>query len=243
MSQEGSSAAKFLYNVRFQNTQLDTVPPASMNSSPVDNDNHGLSEEQLRAGTYSMLAALLRYPPSADGLARLQGAGESEDKGEGEDVRAAAAQDTLAGAWIALKRTAENTDPAALDDEYHALFIGVGRGELIPYGSHYLTGFLMEKPLGDLRTDLDRLGYARQAHVREPEDHAAALCEVMAMLVLDDEIPLDEQRRFFETHVGSWMGSFFLDLEKAKAADFYRALGRLASEFIRLEKTYLSMLV
>jgi TorA maturation chaperone TorD len=111
----------------------------------------------------------------------------------------------------------------------------------VPYGSWYLTGFLMEKPLGDLRRDLAELGYERQENVHEPEDHVAALCEVMALLISDDGLPFGSQRRFFETHVSSWIETFFNDLEQAKAADFYRAVGRLGGAFIRLEKQYLSM--
>lgn len=189
-------------------------------------------EDLLRAGTYSLLAALLRTVPDAELLARLHEINASESS---------AAGDELATAWQALRGAALEVDPAALDDEYHELFIGLGRGQVVPYGSWYQTGFLMERPLGELRRDLATLGYARDAKVREPEDHAAALCEVMAMLISDDSAPFGVQRRFFDTHVGSWFETFCRDLEQAPAARFYRAVGRLGAAFMRLEKRYLTM--
>lgn len=189
------------------------------------------TEDLLRAGSYSLLAALLRAVPDGELLARLTGI----------EPRDASAGDELAGAWQVLRRAALQVDPMALDDEYHELFIGLGRGQVVPYGSWYQTGFLMEKPLGELRRDLSALGYVRDAGVREPEDHAAALCEVMAMLISDDAAPFGVQRRFFETHVGPWFETFCRDLEQAPAARFYRAVGRLGAAFMRLEKRYLTM--
>lgn len=101
----------------------------------------------------------------------------------------------------------------------------------------------MEKPLGDLRRDLSRLGYERPAEVREPEDHVAALCEVMALLITDAAVSFEIQKTFFETHLGPWLESFFADLEQAKSARFYRAVARLGGEYAKLEKRYFSMLV
>ena len=202
-------------------------------------------DEQIRAGTYSLLAALLRSAPDQALLQRLQAieAGPAET-----------ATDSIAGAWAALKQAADRVDGEArdegldkslerLNDEYHELFIGLGRGELVPYGSWYLTGFLMEKPLSDLRQDLATLGIERQDGVREPEDHIAALCEVMALLISDPDVPFGVQRKFFETHLGPWVETFFLDLEQARAARFYRAVAHLGKNYINLEKRYLAMLV
>jgi TorA maturation chaperone TorD len=106
-------------------------------------------EDQLRAGTYSLLAELLAAPPDEVMLQRLQAIGD----GESPDNR-----DHMAQAWSALKRAAEQAKPECLKAEFYTLFIGLGRGELVPYGSWYLTGFLMEKPLGDLRRNLEALG-------------------------------------------------------------------------------------
>lgn len=193
--------------------------------------SNAISEAKLRAGTYSLLARLLAAPPDAETLAQLQTIQGNQEL-----------QDSMAKAWLALKHAAQQAHIDSVDDEFHILFIGLGRGELVPYGSWYKSGFLMEKPLGDLRRDLAALGYERDEQVREPEDHAAALCEVMALLIQDDSVSWQRQQAFFETHVGSWMGNFFKDLEKAENAFFYKTVGGLGENFINLEKTYLTML-
>ncbi len=184
-------------------------------------------EEQARADVYRLLAVLLADPPGQEPIALLRGI----TAGEGP----------LAAVWEALRAAAEQTDPDALEAEYHTLFIGLGRGELVPYGSWYRTRYLMEKPLAELRADLKRLGFARRAGVREPEDHAAALCEVMGMMIAESGLSFAESKIFFETHVGSWMGDFFEDLERAESAHFYQAVGRLGGRFIAIEQAYYAM--
>jgi TorA maturation chaperone TorD len=190
-----------------------------------------LPEEQARrAGIYSVLAALLRDAPDAGVLQFVA------------DLEADAGDDgnALLVALNMLSLAARHSAPAALRDEYHALFIGLGRGELVPYGSWYQTGFLMEKPLGLLRADLARLGYERDATVREPEDHIAALLEVMALLI-QDGVAIERQQRFFDSHVGNWAGNFFDDLAQAESAVFYRSVARFGAAFLRLETRYLSL--
>jgi TorA maturation chaperone TorD len=120
--------------------------------------------------------------------------------------------------------------------EYFDLFIGTGRGELLPYGSYYLTGFLNERPLARLRADLEALGIERAAETAEPEDHAAILCEIMAGLIGGQfRAPLDRQLQFQEKHLAPWIGRFFADLEAAKAAVFYRPVGTIGRLFIDIE--------
>jgi TorA maturation chaperone TorD len=148
--------------------------------------------------------------------------------------------DALAGAMTALARAAADTEPAALEDEYHELFIGLGRGEVVPYGSWYLTGFLMEQPLSDLRDDLARLGFARNDDIAEPEDHISAIFEVISVMI-SDVFSLSEQQQFYQTHMLPWIGKFFVDLEKARSARFYQAVARFGAAFNELEKQYLSM--
>ena len=190
----------------------------------------GLDEEQARrAGAYSVLAALLRDPPDGELLEFTTQLGET-----GND------QTELALALSMLALAARHSEPEALRDEFHALFIGLGRGEVMPYGSWYQTGFLMEKPLSLLRDDLARLGFARAEDVHEPEDHIAALFEVMAMLI-HDGLTIDEQRRFFTSHVGNWADAFFADLGAARASVFYRSVARLGAAFTALEGHYLSL--
>jgi len=190
-------------------------------------------EDRARSATYAWLASLLRKAPDESVLERLRALSE-------HDSAPAAG---LPGAWVSLKLAADHGDADSINDEFHQLFIGLGRGQLVPFASWYLTGFLMEQPLGRLRDDLRALGFERQDGVREPEDHVAALLEVMAMLVQDPETPLEAQRKFFSDHISTWIGRFFSDLEAAKEASFYRAVGRLGSEFCNVETKGLAMLV
>lgn len=200
--------------------------------SPVETDTVS-AEDKARVQVYALLGALLAGPPPAELLQALR---------ELEAPPAQAGRD-MAAAWGAIKQAAVRADVGVLAEEYQDLFIGIGRGELVPYGSWYVTGFLMEKPLAELRMDLKRFGFERQEGVSEPEDHAAALCETMGLLASSPEISLDTQRKFFEKHVEPWMGRFFGDMTSAKSARFYRAVGLLGERFLEVEKAYLSMLV
>ena len=197
-----------------------------------DDGGAPITEEQARrAGIYSVLAALLRDTPGKDVLDFV---GQLEAKADADKSELALALNMLA--------LASRHSPAdSLRDEYHALFIGLGRGELVPYGSWYQTGFLMEKPLGLLRADLARLGFERADDVREPEDHIAALCEVMALLI-QDQVAVEQQTQFFNSHIGNWAGAFFDDLAAAQSSVFYKSVARLGSAFVSLEGRYLSLL-
>ncbi len=187
------------------------------------------SEERLRLLPYKLLARYLAAPPDRELLeltTRLEGDGTPFGRAVAE-----------------LAAGASETTPAAAGDEYHALFIGLGRGELLPYASYYLTGFLQERPLADLRADLGRLGVARAEGCPEPEDHAAALCEVMAGLISGSfgDGRLSTQKRFFETHIATWMGRFFEDLEGARTARLYRHVGTVGRRFLEIEETAFAM--
>ena len=206
---------------------------AEVNTSPellsIPSQDIQAEEQRYRIGAYGMLARLLRSSPDGSVLDRVAGFAEVEP-----------AQDELALAMSMLGLAASTSRPEAVDDEFHNLFIGMGRGELVPYGSWYLTGFLMERPLGRLRDDLARLGFQRQQGINEPEDHVAALCEVMAMLIGDGST-IEAQAQFFDSHLADWLEGFFTDLSEAKSAIFYRAVGRFGAAFTGLEKHYLSM--
>jgi TorA maturation chaperone TorD len=136
-----------------------------------------------------------------------------------------------------LAGLAGSSSEAAAEREYNALFIGVGRGELVPYASYYLTGFLNDRPLARLRGDMQALGLERAPGVAEPEDHIAALCEMMAGLITGafGESSDIGQRRFFERYLAPWAGRFFGDLERAEAARLYRPLGAVGSLFLEIE--------
>ena len=190
-------------------------------------------DERLRANTYSLLGALLAAPPTESLIALLTRITPAE----------IGADSDLTAAWEMLRLAGERASVESLDDEYHALFIGIGRGELLPYGSWYMTGFLMDQPLAVLRRDLAELGFERQDETKEPEDHVAALLETMGLMISDGDISVETQRRFFQSHMGPWMKTFFLDLQKASAARFYRAVGQFGEQFIEFELKYLTMLV
>ena len=132
---------------------------------------------------------------------------------------------------------AQEANAAKVEREYFDLFIGVGRGELLPYASYYLTGFLHERPLARLREDLIALGIERVEGNFEPEDHAATLCEIMAAIVGGTfPAPDGAERALFEKHMAPWIGRFFADLERAEAADFYRHVGALGRAFMDIER-------
>lgn len=192
--------------------------------------------DESRAETYRFLGALLAAPPSRELLEVVRSAGI------GEDAPVAREAVPLAEAWQLLRLAGRNTDPMRLDDEYHDLFIGIGRGELVPYASWYLTGFLMDRPLAYLRQDLRYLGIERQEGVHEPEDHVAALCEAMHEIIrAHDEVSLQWQRKFFQEHIATWMNLFFHDLQQARCACFYSTVGRLGEAFMQLESHYLDV--
>ena len=175
-----------------------------------------------RAQEYALLAMLLMRAPDAALLSKLSA------------LRADVSPLGLAHA--ALAEAAEATRVEKVEREYFDLFIGLGRGELMPYGSYYLTGFLHERPLARLREDLAHLGIARAEGMVEPEDHAGILCEIMSGLASRRlPAPADSDRLIFEKHMAPWIGRFFTDLENAAAADFYRRLGTLGRVYIDIE--------
>lgn len=213
-----------------QNNQ--SISPWASDEAAFAAREHSLDEaQQCRVGAYGMLAQLLRNSPDQETLDQVAIFADLSSKA-----------DELALAMSMLGLSATTSSSETVDDEFHDLFIGMGRGELVPYGSWYQTGFLMERPLGRLRTDLNLLGFQRQDGVTEPEDHVAALCEVMAMLIQESQ-SVQVQSQFFETHLASWLARFFTDLSEAKSAIFYRAVGRFGKAFIALEKRYLNMTV
>jgi len=178
--------------------------------------------DAARAQEYALLAALLLRAPDAALLAKLS------------KLRADASPLGLAHA--ALAESAAKTTAERVEREFFDLFIGLGRGELLPYGSYYLTGFLHERPLARLREDLARIGIARAEGVVEPEDHAGILCEIMSGLASNRlPAPHNSDQLIFDKHMAPWIGRFFADLENAEAAVFYKGVGALGRVFMDLE--------
>ena len=187
-------------------------------------ENLGQPDEvdAARAREYGLLAMLLARSPDVALLSQIAGLrGDATPLGIAHGL---------------LAQTADRTRAEQVEREFFDLFIGVGRGELLPYGSYYLTGFLNERPLARLREDLRKLGVERVETRCEPEDHAAILCEIMAGLI-GGQFPaaVDRQRQIFESHLAPWIGRFFADLAVAEAADFYRHIGAVGRLFIEIE--------
>ncbi|SFO84814.1 TorD/DmsD family molecular chaperone [Tranquillimonas alkanivorans] len=188
-------------------------------------------EDRLRAQLYDFLAMLLAHPPNADRLKQTAGlSGDDSDLGQ---------------AMQAMARVAAATSETAVRSEFNKLFIGLGRGELLPYASYYLTGFLNEKPLAQLRADMARNRISRAPNVYEPEDNIASLLEMMAGLILGRfgaPAPLDEQKTFWNRHIGPWAEHFFTDLEAAKNSVFYAPVGTAGRVFMGIEREGFRML-
>jgi len=184
--------------------------------------------EQARADEYALLSLLLWRAPTAELLARL-----SRLKGDAT---------SLGMAHLQLGMAAAGAQPRELDSEFFRLFIGLGRGELLPYASYYLTGFLHERPLAKVRQDLAELGIERAERAHEPEDHIAMLCEVMSGIISGQfaSETIDE-KAFFDRHLKPWANRFFADLETASSTDFYRTIGALGRIFIEIEAEALTL--
>jgi TorA maturation chaperone TorD len=204
-------------------------------SPPVPNLN--TSEQTLeiddvalaRASEYRLLASILAEAPSRELLARLA-------KISGDATK-------LGLAHAALAEAAAGADADSLAREYFELFVGVGRGELLPYASYYLTGFLQERPLAKIRDDMAAMGIAPAEGLSEPEDHIAILCEIMAGLASRQfDVGLATERRFFERHLRPWASRLFADLETAASAHFYRNVGSLGRLFMEIEAQGFAML-
>ena len=178
--------------------------------------------EAARAQEYALLATLLLRAPTGELLERIG------------DLRGDATP--LGLAHIELAEAARNIDVPTIEREFFEVFIGIGRGELLPYGSYYLTGFLHERPLARLRHDIAEIGIGRADGVIEPEDHAGILCEIMAGLA-GGELPggSDAARKIFANHMTPWIGRFFSDLERVQTSDFYRRVGSVGRVFMEIE--------
>jgi TorA maturation chaperone TorD len=188
-------------------------------------------EDQARANYYALLANLFYRAPND----RLLQALALADPPEG----------ALQDAWVALGEAASVTPADAAYEEYEELFIGVGKAPISLYGSVYLAGFMMEKPLAELRDSLAELGFSRSGNVREPEDHVAALSDVMRALIMGDvnhpPAPIAAQHKFFLTHIDPWIGNCMDAISAYHRANFYKRVATFARVFFGVEKDAFAM--
>ncbi|QNT78933.1 TorD/DmsD family molecular chaperone [Entomobacter blattae] len=197
--------------------------PKSILIQPIQNSplpSETLDEiDQHRGEFYQFLASLFFKPPTQTQLDFLASLNITDDSLFGTALKKISDQARLVSAPL-------------VKQEFDALFTGLTRGEVMPYGSYYLTGFLYEKPVADIRTDMAKLGLKRAETCQEPEDHFAVLCAIMAHLV---SASLDQQKIFFEAHIQPWVNQFLDDLETAPSAQFYKNIAELTKIFIVLE--------
>ena len=188
------------------------------------------SEDQLRADMYSFLANLLRAEPSAELVGQLTKL-ESDESPIGKSIKT-------------LSKLASSLDLPTIRDEYVRIFIGVGRGEILPFASYYLTGFLKDKPLAKLRNDMKEIGIELAENVKEPDDHIASLFDMMSGLILgkfSKKFSIVEQKEFFNKHLASWVDLLMRDIESSRIAVFYSPIGTIGREFMEIERSSFSM--
>lgn len=184
-----------------------------------------LSEtDALRMDIYQLFASLLRQAPDSELLAWLESLDIEQDGSR------------IAECWAALSEAAGQSDVDSLKRAHFRHLVGVIQGDVVPYASWYRNGELMEAALVALRRDLRVLGFERSERTHEPEDHLAAVCEVMGMLV---EAQAHEQVAFFQQHLAPWAKRCFDDVADVETA-FYAALGALGSAFMESEQARIS---
>ena len=187
-------------------------------------------EDRLRADMYALLGELLRKEPSDDVIKIV-----AAFQGDGSDIGSASS---------VLATLASKLSGNEIRDEYMRLFIGVGRGEILPFASYYLTGFLNDKPLANLRNAMAELGIERAEGVKEPEDHIASLFDIMNGLIcgaFGASTDLGVQVRFFKTHIEPWAPLLMQDIEAAKSAVFYAPVGTIGRAFMDIESAAFDM--
>jgi TorA maturation chaperone TorD len=204
------------------------MQPAILVSSTLD-------EETARAEIYGVLAALFYAAPTPALLESLRLA----------VTEAPAAGALLEASWTELVATARAMSVQEVGDEYEALFGGVGKPEVYLFGSHYLSGFLNEKPLAALRSELAELGLTRGDAMAETEDHYAYLCEVMRYLIAGDDVAvanLTRQREFFTRHLLPWTLQMCEAVAAHPKARFYKSLAGFTQAFTSVESQGFDML-
>ena len=214
---------------------MSTPSTPQATAAPVIFGSTDSGEELARAELYGLLASLWLAPPDADLLRQF---------------KTAVTEAPEAGAWLqepwqGLVGALRQTSLEAAAAEHHALFQGVGKPEIFAYGSFYLSGYLNEKPLANLRTDLVALGLTRDDSTFETEDHVAYLFEVMRYLIAGDDMAvcnLEQQRRFFRAHIQTWVEQLCDNVISNPRAQVWRALAVFTQQFVRVETQGFDML-
>lgn len=188
-------------------------------------------EDQARANFYALLSRLFYAPPDAGFLAALGSADELQ-----------ADDEALAKAWSELCAAAAAGDGETLREEFETTFVGTGKAPITLYASAYSLKYSNETPLAHLRSELARLGLARRSDAGEPEDHIAALCDVMRHLIAEQQVDLSVQKQFFERWIRPNFEPLCAAIERSELGAFYKSAGRLAKTFFSLEQSAFEML-
>jgi TorA maturation chaperone TorD len=194
-------------------------------AQPLKFESPDQGEETARADLYGLLATLFYAPPAQELLNTIASA-----QADGDGI--------LERAWADLSVSCKTAQAESVRDEYERLFIGVGKPDVMLYGSYYLSGFMMEKPLAELRTDLAKMGLQRADAMSESEDHVAALCEVMRYLIASDDIVhanVETQRQFFANHMQPWVLAMCEAVAAHPESRFYTSVANLARSFFEVE--------
>ena len=144
----------------------------------------------------------------------------------------------IGSACLTLAHLAKTLDNELIRNEYVSLFIGVGRGEILPFASYYLTGFLNDRPLANLRSDMSAIGIRRAEGVKEPEDHIASLFDMMSGLIrgrFGRRYSIAEQATFFRKHIEPWADLLMRDIGAAKTVVFFAPVGAIGLAFLEIE--------
>ena len=201
-----------------------------MSSTNAETIENIIEEDQLRADMYSFLANLFRSEPNSELINQLKSL-ESDESPIGKSIKT-------------LSKLAGSLDLPTIRDEYVRIFVGVGRGEILPFASYYLTGFLKDKPLAKLRQDMEKIGIKLDDNVKEPEDHIASIFDIMAGLIVgkfNKKFSIAEQKDFFNKHLAPWVDLLMRDIESSRIAVFYSPIGTIGREFMEIERSSFSM--
>ncbi|HWI35568.1 MAG TPA: molecular chaperone TorD family protein, partial [Burkholderiales bacterium] len=117
-----------------------------------------------------------------------------------------------------------------------------GKAPITLYASAYSLKYSNETPLAHLRSELAALGLARRSDAGEPEDHIAALCDVMRHLIAEQQVDLAVQKRFFDRWIRPNFESLCAAIERSELGSFYKSAGRLGKTFFSLEQSAFEML-
>lgn len=127
-------------------------------------------------------------------------------------------------------------------EEYESVFIGTGKAEVTLYTGAYTVKTALANPLVGIRAFLDSRGLGRRDSVHEPEDHIAALCEVMRHLVATRHASPEEQSSFFTRFLWLGAGPLFQAIAKNDRTVFYRAVAHFAESLFALERSAFEMI-